>query len=348
MRLLSEWHPQEAVLLAWPDNDTDWAPWLSAAQETYVALIEALNSNGTGVVLLIKADQTQLVRYRLSSQNKVLLVESDYNDTWTRDYGFLTVQSVQGKIPINFVFNGWGNKFSAEKDSMVNDSYLKPLCKNAMVDVDIVLEGGALEINEAGELLSTEFCLSNPQRNGSMSSEQYQETFQKYLGASTTTLFKNGHLEGDDTDAHIDTLVRFTPRNDLVIQACNNRPEDPHFTGLQALVSECHAHFPHATIFELPLPNIFNEAGERLPASYANFLLNNGQVLLPYYGVEEDEIALSVLKEAFPGFSIKPINCQTLLQQFGSLHCITMQIPQGTFREEIVAQLNNGVSIYAS
>lgn len=346
MTLLPEWSEQEAILLAWPDKHTDWQPWLEQVQETYVELIAAINQHSLPVILLARPEQHQLIRDNLPDGAKVLIVSADYNDTWIRDYGFLTCQTEQGNQSLDFVFNGWGNKFNASKDTQVNQRFLAPLLKQKPISVDLVLEGGALEINAHGELLSTSLCLLNPERNGDVTLDEYRQAFVQHLGATRTVILQHGHLEGDDTDGHIDTLVRFTPDGNVVVQGALNRPDDDHFDGLQAMQQEFAEHFPQAKIFSLPLPEIFSETGDRLPASYANYLISNGAIFAPVYQEPEDDAALSILARAYPEYQVIAINCQPLVQQYGSLHCISMQVPKGTLKSEIVNLCNTGVSTY--
>ncbi|AEE21296.1 Agmatine deiminase [Glaciecola sp. 4H-3-7+YE-5] len=348
MRLLPEWAPQEAIILAWPDDKTDWQPWLADVIQVYLTIIATLNQAGTGVILLIRDDQrstfTSLSKDFAQPIDRVLLVRADYNDTWVRDYGFLTCHSSGGMQPIEFNFNGWGNKFDAKKDNQINQQVLAGLCRLPLQSFDVVAEGGALEIDDAGVLLSTEFCLSNPERNGDMTMSQYRGAFKVALGAKSVHIFQHGHLEGDDTDGHIDTLVRFTPDDGLVVQSAFNVPDDSHHAGLAALVTECREALPEHKIFELPLPCVFNQQGERLPASYANYLINNKQILCPVYQQPQDDLAMEVMAKAYPGHSIVPINCLPLVQQFGSLHCISMQVPVSTLTFDISQKLATGVS----
>ncbi|MFT4994302.1 MAG: agmatine deiminase [Paraglaciecola sp.] len=344
MRLLPEWAPQEAVILAWPDPLTDWQPWLPEVRRVYLQIIELLNQAQTPVILLIREAEIKVFQTHISPEARVLLVKADYNDTWVRDYAFLSCNSAQGMQALEFTFNGWGNKFDAGKDNQINQDVLARLCHLPLKSIDIVAEGGALEIDQHGHLLSTQFCLCNPQRNGKLSLDQYRQIFQQQLGATRVSVFENGHLAGDDTDGHIDTLVRFTPDKGLVIQSAYNRPADEHFSGLAALVQECQAGLPEHTIFELPLPLVLNQQGERLPASYANFLISNQQLLCPVYGEAEDQRAINILTLAYPEHKIVPIDCLPLIQQFGSLHCITMQVPVGILRPDVVHKFSHGVS----
>ena len=349
MQLIPEWYPSDAVILAWPHRNTDWASWLVEAQDTYLTLINAINEAAASVILLCREQELDDARQRIPTSANVMLVVADYNDTWARDYAFLTCKDQQGlHHPIEFTFNGWGQKFNAAKDNLVNRTFLAPLCNTPLHSHAWVAEGGALEINDDGELLSTASCLLNPLRNGEMKLSEYQQIFKETLGATRVCVFQHGHLEGDDTDGHIDTLVRFTPDNNLVIQAADNRPDDSHFAGLSALVTECKSAYPEAELFTLPLPHIVNGEGERLPASYANYLICNDSVLVPIYQQPEDQETLTILQRAYPKHKIVAVDCSVLVRQFGSLHCVTMQVPQSTLREDVLAQLKQGVTLYAA
>lgn len=346
LQLVAEWQPQEAIILAWPDEDTDWAPWLEEVRKTYISLIQAITENQTGVILLVKAKHIAPLQQSLKQFDNIILVSANYNDTWCRDYAFLTCLADGKMQPVEFTFNGWGNKFDADKDNLINRNVLAQLCQQPMQSIPMVCEGGALEIDDQGHLLSTSLCLLNPQRNGQTSLEEYQQAFARYLGAKSCTILSDGHLQGDDTDGHIDTLVRFTADKGLVVQSCYNRPDDSHFQGLNDLVNACKREFPDHQVFSLPLPHITNDEGERLPASYANFLINNQLVLCPTYRQPEDEAALSIIRQAYPNHNVVAIDSLPLVQQFGSIHCISMQVPKGTLKPAVKALFTQGVSLY--
>ncbi|QJR81398.1 agmatine deiminase family protein [Alteromonas pelagimontana] len=350
--LIPEWEEIDAVMLAWPHAKTDWAPWLEKARATYLQIVNAVNQFNAGVIMLCHPDDIDELKQQLPADAAIMLIPATYNDTWMRDYGFLTCRGDNHGEPlgqpVEFRFNGWGEKFDATEDNRVNQRYLAQLCTAPMRTSPVVAEGGALEINGEGHLITTAQCLLNPKRNGDKTLEQYTETFKDVLGCQQVTVFHQGHLEGDDTDGHVDTLVRFTPDKGLVIQTADNRPDDSHYAGLSALCEECEKAFPDHEQFRLPLPELFNDDGERLPASYANFLICNRAVLLPVYEQPEDGEAIAIVQRAFPHHSVVPINCATLVKQFGSLHCISMQVPQHTLKESVLAQLKKGVSIYAT
>ncbi|OFC72716.1 agmatine deiminase family protein [Alteromonas confluentis] len=348
--LIPEWEAVDAVILAWPHDKTDWAPWLEETRETYLTVIEQINAASAGVILLCRADDVADVQARLAADARVLIIPAEYNDTWARDYAFLTRkvsenEEMKGQ-PVEFQFNGWGQKFNATSDNQVNQRYLARLCQLPLLTSKIVAEGGALEIDAQGRLMSTAQCLLNPKRNGDITLADYDAEFTRMLDCSSFTVFHQGHLEGDDTDGHVDTLVRFTPDHGLVIQAADNRPDDTHFEGLKALCEECTAAFPDHQQYCLPLPEMFNDDNERLPASYANFLICNNAVLLPVYGQPEDDAAIAVAEAAFPRHNVVPVNCATLVRQFGSLHCISMQVPTNTLTPSVLAQLKQGVTVY--
>jgi agmatine/peptidylarginine deiminase len=344
--MLPEWYQQEAIILAWPDEQTDWQPWLLSVRHTYKQIIRAITQNGTGVILLVRANQIEHVEAELRAYGNILLVSADYNDTWCRDYCFITCSDGQNMIPVEFAFNGWGNKFDASKDNLINQKTLASLCQQPLVSHPYVVEGGALEIDDYGHLLSTALCLRNPQRNGDMALSAYQKLFNDSLQASKFTCFCQGHLEGDDTDGHIDTLVRFTPDKGLVVQSCYNRNNDSHFASLNGLVNECKQALADHDIYELPLPYVVNQAGERLPASYANYLINNQQILCPTYRVPEDEIALATIAKAYPNKRIVAIDSFPLIQQFGSVHCISMQVPKDTLKPKVINAFTSHVEVW--
>jgi len=357
--LLPEWAEQEAVALAWPHRNTDWQDNLNAVQATYLTLIDAINACDVPVLLLCPANEVPSVeallntpRYHSNLQiakqiirQMVMIIPCDYNDTWVRDYVFLTVSDNEFNYPANFQFNGWGEKFDAHLDNRVNDRLVE-LCQKPVVSYDFVLEGGAVEIDENQHLLTTSSCLLNPKRNGNKSTQEYEALFKNTLGAKRVTILQNGRLQGDDTDGHIDTLVRFTPLMGIVVQGANNRPQDPHFDALKRLENELITALPVHQLYSLPLPLIENNRGERLPASYANFLILNRNILLPIYGTLEDHNAISVIKRAYPNYEVYPINCLSLVQQGGSLHCSCMQVPEDTIKQHLSIQARSGVTVY--
>lgn len=347
LTLLPEWAEQEAVVLAWPYLESDWLPWIDEVRASYISLINGLHHAKVTVILLCPEREIGIVKSMVDMHARVLIIPMEYNDTWTRDYVFLTCESAHGNQGLDFIFNAWGNKFDATLDNQVN-SKLSALCKLPLIAAERVLEGGAVEIDQNQILLSTKACLLNPKRNQNMSLSEYEHLFAEYFGASKSVILQNGYLVGDDTDGHIDTLVRFTPLRGLVMQSAFNRPEDSHFDTLHALKKELMEHFDTYSIYELPLPKVCNENGQRLPASYANFLICNKHVLAPVYQQPEDKLALETLQKAYPNYKIVSIDCLPIVQQNGSLHCISMQIPENTLKSDVLALAKDGLQVYES
>lgn len=339
-RLPAEWERQQAVLMAWPHADTDWAPRLEEVRDTYVEIARAICPRAD---LLVIAPCPEEARQRLEEigHKNIRIVECLTNDTWTRDYGFITTLHENGSRCHDFKFDGWGLKFAANHDNMSNRRLLLDcgMCQPSQYvsDLDFVLEGGSIESDGEGTIMTTSECLCSPNRNGTADKTALEYQLHARLGAQRVLWIDHGFLRGDDTDSHVDTLARFLPGNTIALTTCD-RPEDEHFDELAKMRRQT-ASFRTAdgkpyNLVELPIPEpIFDEDGERLPATYANFLILNGAILLPVYASPKyDDIAISRLKEACPGYEIVPIDCRELIRQHGSLHCATMQIPVNTIK----------------
>ena len=264
--------------------------------------------------------------------DRVRFAQLPYDDTWLRDSGPITLREGDGFRLLDFEFTAWGGKFEAgEDDQLVARLHAGGLFGDAARErVDFALEGGGIETDGDGTLLSTWACLH--ERHPSLDREALTARLQAHLRQDRTLWLDHGYLEGDDTDAHIDTLARFAAPDAIVYQACDD-PGDSHFAELRAMAAEIAAFrtpdgFPYR-LFPLPWPRPIIEDGRRLAASYANFLVINGAVLMPAYGDPADVGAAEVLGRAFPGREIVPIDCRPLIRQNGSLHCVTMQLPEG-------------------
>ena len=325
-------------MLAWPHGNTDWADLLQDVTKVYETLILSLSRYGD-VLIVAPADRVlDLSRYlagRGVESGRVHIYPAATNDTWTRDYGPLTVETEQGLCLLDYRFNGWGGKFNGESDNAVTAALVRqgafPGAEHKQVD--FVLEGGAVETDGNGTLLTTTRCLLHPNRNPGLVREQIETRLRDDLGVSRIHWLEHGYLEGDDTDGHIDTLVRLCPGNVIVYQHCDDA-KDGHFAGLAAMERELQALTdgdgnPYHLI-PLPLPSArYDGNGQRLPAGYANFLIFNGAVLVPIYEDTHDAAAMAQVARAFPGYTVEGVNCLPLITQHGSLHCITMQLPKG-------------------
>lgn len=340
---LPEWTPQESVLMALPNASTDWSYILDEAQHQYVRIIRALTDAGCRVVLL--CDDVDAAESLLGecNQHMITYINAEYNDTWTRDYGPLAVVKDDRLRALDFGFNAWGLKFASDKDNLVNLS----LSNKYVIDPatyrnerDFVLEGGSVETDGEGTILTTTKCLCSPNRNGGLSKQQAERQLQQRLGASHVLFLDYGALEGDDTDSHIDTLARMAPDNSILFTGCRN-VDDPQFEELLKMRAQLtmfrNAQGEPFNLIELPLPDaIYDEDGQRLPATYANYLVTDKVIFMPTYGQPvNDRLAMHTVRIAFPEHEVVGIDCTTLIKQHGSLHCATMQIPSNLFNPVI-------------
>jgi agmatine deiminase len=262
----------------------------------------------------------------------------DYNDTWFRDFGPITVIEDNQPLLLDFQFNGWGNRYDASLDNLVTQRLEQKQYFNAPLRaLDLFLEGGSIDSNGSGTLLTTESCLLNNNRN-SLGKPQTENALKKHLGAQNLLWLKHGFLEGDDTDGHIDNLARFVSHDTIVYLTCSN-PSDEHYSSLKTMQHEL-AEFRQANgkpyrLVPLPLPTACYSRIDhhRLPASYINFLIINHAVLIPTFDCPADNIAQQTLQQCFPDRAIVPINSKGFIEQNGGIHCLTMQLPQGTLNK---------------
>lgn len=339
LRLPAEWEPQSAVLLAWPHAGTDWAARLDSVESTCAALIAAISRFETAIVCTpdaeIGAHAAECLRDAGADLSRVRFVEIPYDDTWLRDSGPITLcDGGDRRVLLDFRFTGWGGKFEAAQDDALVAGLIE--CGVFRSDaqhqrVDWALEGGAIESDGRGTILTTWKCLQ--QRHPDQPRELIELTLRNALSAQRVLSLDHGYLQGDDTDAHVDTLARFAPDDAIVFQACSD-PDDPHYPELRAMRREIETlrtvdDKPYR-LFDLPWPKPIMNEGRRLAASYANYLIINGAVLVPAYGDVVDDAAAQTIALAHPGREVVQIPCRPLIWQNGSLHCMTMQLPTGT------------------
>lgn len=342
VRFPAEWEPQSAILIAWPTEDTDWAARLGEVEDTYIALVAAITRFQPVVICVPDEDIQSYAFVRMASNriemNRVRFVEAAYDDTWLRDSGPISLRRDDGGFLLNdFRFTGWGGKFDASLDDrLVGHLHGAGVFADTAErrEIDFALEGGAIETDGAGTLLTTWRCLH--ERHPDASRESLNAKLSDWLAQDRVLWLDHGYLEGDDTDAHIDTLARLAPGDAIVFQACDD-PADPHYAELQAMADEIAAlrtrDGASYRLFPLPWAQPILDDGRRLAASYANYLILNGAVLMPAYGDAADDRAAAVLAEAHPGREIVQVPCRPLIWQNGSLHCITMQLPAGLLRD---------------
>ena len=331
-RLRAEWEEQRAVLIAFPHEETDWAKEgdLQKAYAPFIRIAQALAYSQTVYIL---CRDRKAISDLFCSTNGMVFIEAEYDDTWTRDYGPFSIEEGGSPKLLDFVFDGWGGKFPAERDNAVNRFLWEKgyFGTTPLESVDFVLEGGSIECDGRGTVLSTSRCLCHPNRNGGLSKTEVEKLLRDLLGAQRFLWLEHGYLAGDDTDSHIDTLARFVNESTIAYVRCDD-PEDEHYEELAAMEAELRA-FRRADgrpyrLVPLPMaPARFDASGKRLPATYANFLIANRALLYPSYeSPQNDRLAGEIFAELFPDREIIPIPCSRLITQGGSLHCSTMQI----------------------
>ena len=312
-RLPAEWERQSMVQLTWPHAKTDWAYMLSEITKTYEEMAAAIRK-----------------------YEDLLVVGEPNNDTWARDHGFITLVDDEGGARLlDYCFNGWGEKFEAALDNAINRRiYDEGKVKGEYVDcLDFVLEGGSIESDGEGTIFTTSGCLLAPHRNQPMTQAEIEARLKHDLCAERVLWIDYGNLTGDDTDGHIDTLVRIAPNYTLLYIGCDDEA-DEQYADLKKMEDQLKTFRtlsgePYKLV-KLPMPHaIYDEDGLRLPATYANFLVINGAVLVPTYNQPDlDAEAMRLIGEAFPGRDVVGIDCRSIIKQHGSLHCCTMQYPE--------------------
>lgn len=332
-RLLAEWEEQEFVQLVFPHKLTDWNEYLD---ETIATFVNIANIIASYQKCLIVAKDTTYIKSLFTKpkiKKNITFVRIDSDDTWARDFGGITVNE-NGKLTVlDFKFNAWGKKFPYKLDNQITQQLkLKGLLKQYNhKTVPFVLEGGAIESDGEGTIMTTTRCLMEKNRNPFLTKNSIEKQLINSLGAKRILWLNNGALVGDDTDSHIDTLARFVSANTIVYQSCDNI-DDENYAELKAMENELKTFktlkgIPYKLI---PLPHIEPKYYEddRLPATYANFLIINGAVIVPIYKDKNDDKTLAIFKTLFPKRDIIGCDCTTLIKQHGSLHCVTMQYPK--------------------
>lgn len=333
--LVPEWHPCRAVIVTWPPEDSDWAFMIDEIRKAYLPLIKALSEHSRVILL---ADDHLSVSESLSaaglSVDNIEIVEVPLNDTWVRDYGPLTLSDGEKLAYADFKFNAWGLKFAADKDNLVTRRLFPHHLPEGLYinNQNFVLEGGAVEYDGDGTLLTTARCQLSPNRNARYQASEIVEVLCNALGVDNVIMLRYGAIEGDDTDSHIDTLARFAPGNMIIYQSCDEK-DYSCYVELKEMEEELrglrNARGGSYRLCALPWPKAIYRDGERLPATYANYLPVNDAVLVPQYGDDKaDKLAIRQIAECYPDKEIIGIDCSSFLVQHGSLHCATMQIPE--------------------
>ena len=345
--LPSEWHKQVAVQLTWPHAKTDWAPYLEDIVRMEVRIADEITKREDLIIATPEKDAVRkLLAAQLSEQqlNRVKIVEMPTDDTWARDHGAITLlpriedgEKTGKNILLDFCFNGWGKKFPADNDNRITQNLN---CSGAFEDyydyvmkdqLDFVLEGGSIESDGKGTVFTTSQCLLAPNRNQPLSKEGIEDYLKKVLCAERIVWLEHGNLIGDDTDGHIDTIVRIAPDDTILYVKCYDE-KDEQFEDFDALEAQLKClrtkEGKPYRLLPLPMPKAMYDEDDRLPTTYANFLIINGAVLVPTYNQPDlDKKAINIIRQAFPDREIIGIDAQVAVRQHGSLHCLTMQFP---------------------
>jgi agmatine/peptidylarginine deiminase len=325
----AEFEPQSFVQLIFPHSQSDWSEYLEEARTCFVNIANAVARYQP---CLIVCDDVELVKSYFTSQENLIFVPYQTNDTWARDCSALTVIDEEEGEPLllDFTFTGWGGKFDAGRDNAMSSS-IADVYGAPMEKINLILEGGGVESNGNGSLLTTAECLLNPNRNPHLDKKGMENELKKHFGVEQILWLNHGYLAGDDTDSHIDTLARFIHTDTILYVKCDDQ-NDEHYEALKQMEEELKAlrdiDGEPFTLIALPMTQPIFYDGERLPATYANFLIINDAVLLPVYNDPHDAEAIAICEKAFRGRNIVPIDCSVLIRQHGSLHCVTMQFPE--------------------
>ena len=325
-RMPAEWELQSMVQLTWPHKDTDWTPILPEITAVYNEMAREIRKREKLLIVAPAEVQPPTLNSYLITLNT--------NDTWARDHGFITVEELTAnsqkpktKILLDFCFNGWGEKFEATLDNEINRHlYDQGLIKGIYEShLDFVLEGGSIESDGKGTIFTTSCCLMAPHRNQPLTQSEIEQRLKQSLGAERVVWINHGSLIGDDTDGHIDTLVRICPDDTLLYIGSDEEHPDLLLMEEELKTFRTLEGKPYR-LLKLPLPRPIYDGDDRLPATYANYLVINDAVLVPTYNQPDlDEEAMRIIQQAFPDREIVGIDCRAVIKQHGSLHCCTMQ-----------------------
>ena len=325
-RFIAEFEEQSFTQIIFPHAKSDWIDYLEEAEETFANIINAIIRYQK---CLVVCDNVESVKSRFAPHENLFFVEYETNDTWARDCSVLCVEDGSDIKLLDFTFTGWGGKFEASKDNAMSQTIAHRYSKK-LTTIDLILEGGGVESNGMETILTTSECMLNKNRNAHLEKEEMTKILQEEFGMSRILYLNHGYLAGDDTDSHVDTLARFVDERSIMYVKCNDE-NDEHYKELKLMEEELQTFAKEYDfrLIALPMSDACYFEEERLPATYANFLFVNGAVLVPTYGVKQDEEALEIFRKTFPDKDIVGINCFSLIKQHGSLHCVTMNFAKG-------------------
>lgn len=333
-RFPAEWEPHEATWMSWPHAEgISFPDAYETVMPTFVEMVRALATSEKVCINVRDAKEEKEIRARFSggAPANVQFFHIPTNEPWCRDHGpiFLVNPQKKSRFILDWGYNAWGGKYPPfDKDDDVPTQVAKRLDIPSM-KIDMVLEGGSIEVNGAGTLLTTKSCLLNPNRNPKLSQSEIEANIKKYLNVEQILWLGDG-IEGDDTDGHVDDLTRFISRDTVITVVEENRQDSNHAPlqeNLELLKTMKLLDGTPLKVIPIPMPGRIDKEDLRLPASYANFYIANQCVLLPVFNDRNDRIAIDVLAKAFPTRKIVPIDCRELIWGLGAFHCLTQQQP---------------------
>ncbi|HIF9960341.1 TPA: agmatine deiminase family protein [Campylobacter coli] len=314
IKSIPEWNEQEYLMLSLPHEKSDWKPYLGEIIQAYKEFVRVASEFQK--VLLIAPSKSDFVPFENMANVEFFIC--DTNDTWIRDFGAIDILEDNRLKALDFTFNAWGNKFQSELDNEVNSKLFKEKFKEKLTKIDFILEGGSIDFNGEGVMLTSSNCLLNENRNSHLDKSQIEAKLKEIFGLKQIIWLENGFIKGDDTDHHIDTLARFIDKNTIAYSVCEDE-EDEHYIPLQKMKKELEA--TGFNLIELPLPKPLYYEGRRLGATYANFVFVNDALIMPFYKDKNDEIIRQRLAKALPERKIVGVDARVFLRQNGSLHC---------------------------
>lgn len=334
----AEWEEQAAILLTWPHQNSIWADTLKDIDDLFVNVTKEIIKREKVIISCYNQTHLQHIRNLLSAAKinfeQIRLYKAYSNDIWVRDHGPITIFQNNKPVLLDFIFNGWGNKYPSEFDNLLTQSLYDQYAfgNQKVLKVNLVLEGGSIETDGRGTLLTTSRCLLA--RNPTLTQDFLTLRLKQIFGVNNVLWLDHGSLSGDDTDGHIDTLARFINPNTICYISCED-PEDENYNSLQLMedqlqtFTDCEAKNYQLIALPCPKARYAKYDGRRLPLSYANFLIINGAVLVPTFDDEADKIVLEILQKQFADKEVIGINCTAAIEWYGAIHCFTMQILKG-------------------
>ena len=336
IRLPAEWEPQQAIIFSWPHNQETWPVQMKGVLSAYAQFIKEVSATQK-VWVLVASDQMETEAKRFLIQKCILNNNVEFHviptyDAWVRDYGPISVYAKSKLQFTSWVFDGWGGKYDEQYslDSFVPQKISQT--KNIpMNEIDFILEGGSIDSNGEGCLLTTKDCLLNQNRNATFTQTQIESLLCEKLGVKKV-IWLEAEIKGDDTDGHVDDAARFVDARTIVC-VCEDDPSDDNFEPTQSLFRQLSSMTDQNgrpfVVHKLPMPDPVLFDDMRLPASYANFLITNDKVLVPIYDCPQDQVALKILSELFHTRQVVGIDCRDIVYGLGAIHCLSMQVPQG-------------------